>query len=687
MPMPGGPGISLFQGTDVTDFLEEWNVYADMAGLTDILRLKLFPKYCAPLIAQEIKMSYEGVSWGDLQRGLKDDYKKTDYRKIRGGLTYLEQLANAKRSSDSDEIRRFMRGFVNHAHKAIATGITTDYNMSLLLFKGCGERVMKKTIRKLGIKEESDLVHKKLGDVVKEVSRVLDGDEVPEFLVGDRAKATALADDKHIAAMAKAQKDAERQTLAIDHQEATDASKSTPMGWQQQQEKAQKGDPISELTRQMEQLAIYMAHLTAPGIPASANASRSQRSGGSGEASAPCALKCDQDHREGWRYCPVLLDLLRNGLLHYTERGLLAGGPYGSGNPPIDMRGGVSREKIIAEAMNFATGGVLEGLKKRYGGPVTVSEARHVTVHTAAGTQMGVSAAGASRSTPHGRWSDEMLLDGDSLPVKRPEKKDEPAQRRLQQELADMKDKANARLLRLIMEAQVSTDVKTLVAGNEPLRKAVFGRLPLEAARDIAAVHQAQRAEEVDDCEATVTEGVHQSWSYEGRILRNGAGEILKVSDFIEPCGYAYPSIYGKKTRCLLDGGSEGCLIDKALALSLPAAIGPNIGIYIKGIGGHQSVAGTLIDAPVTFGSSTSAVNFIVMESLEAGVILGRKWMAQAKFSSYEGEDGRMHCAVEDDETGGASKFIATHALGQDMGRLRGPRRRDERAEAGEALN
>jgi len=45
------------------------------------------------------------------------------------------------------------------------------------------QRIMKKVIRKLDIKEQEDLVGKDFDTVVAEVMRVLDGEEVPEFLL------------------------------------------------------------------------------------------------------------------------------------------------------------------------------------------------------------------------------------------------------------------------------------------------------------------------------------------------------------------------------------------------------------------------------------------------------------------------------------------------------------------------
>jgi len=71
--------------------MRTWLAYRHPAG-------EGIPKYCTPLIAREIRMSYEDLDWEEFQKALKLDYKKTDYRKIRGGLAYLEQLANAKRS-------------------------------------------------------------------------------------------------------------------------------------------------------------------------------------------------------------------------------------------------------------------------------------------------------------------------------------------------------------------------------------------------------------------------------------------------------------------------------------------------------------------------------------------------------------------------------------------------------------
>jgi len=56
MPRPGQPGSMLFDGTNITDFLEDWNIECEDYGLTDDQKCVRFPKYCIATIKDLIKL-------------------------------------------------------------------------------------------------------------------------------------------------------------------------------------------------------------------------------------------------------------------------------------------------------------------------------------------------------------------------------------------------------------------------------------------------------------------------------------------------------------------------------------------------------------------------------------------------------------------------------------------------------
>ena len=50
MPRPGQLGSMLFDGNNITDFLEDWNIECEDYGLTDAQKCARFPNYCTPAI-------------------------------------------------------------------------------------------------------------------------------------------------------------------------------------------------------------------------------------------------------------------------------------------------------------------------------------------------------------------------------------------------------------------------------------------------------------------------------------------------------------------------------------------------------------------------------------------------------------------------------------------------------------
>jgi hypothetical protein len=56
MPHPGQPGAMQFDGKNITEFLEEWNIECEDFGLTEAQRCARFPNYCTTDIKDTVKL-------------------------------------------------------------------------------------------------------------------------------------------------------------------------------------------------------------------------------------------------------------------------------------------------------------------------------------------------------------------------------------------------------------------------------------------------------------------------------------------------------------------------------------------------------------------------------------------------------------------------------------------------------
>ena len=80
MPRPGQLGSMLFDGNNITDFLEDWNIECEDYGLTDGQKCARFPNYCTPAIKDLVKLlpGYSTHDWTTLQANLKETYWQHD---------------------------------------------------------------------------------------------------------------------------------------------------------------------------------------------------------------------------------------------------------------------------------------------------------------------------------------------------------------------------------------------------------------------------------------------------------------------------------------------------------------------------------------------------------------------------------------------------------------------------------
>ena len=94
MPRPGQPDALEFDGNNVTEWLEEWNLQCEDYGLTDPKKCARLPYYCVPAIKDVVKFLPGYMSdppdWTVLQNDLKELYWQFD--KPKNTTTALYQL-------------------------------------------------------------------------------------------------------------------------------------------------------------------------------------------------------------------------------------------------------------------------------------------------------------------------------------------------------------------------------------------------------------------------------------------------------------------------------------------------------------------------------------------------------------------------------------------------------------------
>ncbi len=119
MSLPHTPGVSLFIGINVTDFLERFEDMATDCGFSDDCKVQRVQKYCEFGIAQRIQDldSYEEKDWKGLMKEMKAIYKDGDIDQQRYIRVYLTTLAHKARGEK--EVDLYSRQFRSIAKELI----------------------------------------------------------------------------------------------------------------------------------------------------------------------------------------------------------------------------------------------------------------------------------------------------------------------------------------------------------------------------------------------------------------------------------------------------------------------------------------------------------------------------------------------------------------------------------------
>jgi hypothetical protein len=96
MPQPGTVGAPWFTGTNVSDFLSEFDSMCDDAHLTDAARITRVHRYCYPEISRYLKgiPEWEDGDWDTLKTVMRKEWEGTDDFQHTRTLTFLEVLKN-----------------------------------------------------------------------------------------------------------------------------------------------------------------------------------------------------------------------------------------------------------------------------------------------------------------------------------------------------------------------------------------------------------------------------------------------------------------------------------------------------------------------------------------------------------------------------------------------------------------
>jgi hypothetical protein len=118
IPQPGTVGAPWFTGTNVSDFLSEFDSICDDAHLTETARASRVHRYCFPEISRYLKgiPEWEEGDWGALKLVLQREWEGSDEFQHTRTLAFLEVLKNQNREHlPTKDVRHYCRQFKQSA--------------------------------------------------------------------------------------------------------------------------------------------------------------------------------------------------------------------------------------------------------------------------------------------------------------------------------------------------------------------------------------------------------------------------------------------------------------------------------------------------------------------------------------------------------------------------------------------
>jgi hypothetical protein len=162
MPQPGTIGAPWFTGTNVSDFLSEFDSICDDAHLTDTARVSRVPRYCFPEIGRYLKgmPEWEDGDWDALKIVMQKEWEATDEFQHTRTLAFLEVLKNQNRENiPTNDIRHYCRQFKQSAAHLRKVEQISEYQASTWFLQGLPRAIAAKVVRdkKLDIKKPRDM--------------------------------------------------------------------------------------------------------------------------------------------------------------------------------------------------------------------------------------------------------------------------------------------------------------------------------------------------------------------------------------------------------------------------------------------------------------------------------------------------------------------------------------------------
>ena len=145
MPRPGQPGAMEFDGRNVTEFLDEWNLECEDFGLGATQRCARFPNYCIPTIKDTVKIlpGYLAKDWVMLQNDLRKLYWPQD--KPKNTMSALDAVV--KEAQGGMDLNVYVLKYSSISEALVAAHALSTLDHVAQMLDGLSDDLRRKVIR------------------------------------------------------------------------------------------------------------------------------------------------------------------------------------------------------------------------------------------------------------------------------------------------------------------------------------------------------------------------------------------------------------------------------------------------------------------------------------------------------------------------------------------------------------
>ena len=137
MPPPGTLGSPMFEGANISEFLERYEDLCSNYRVSDEDRLTRLPRYCIQPVAETIKSlkEWKGQDYAALKKVLLAEYRNDDTRQLLYSVPFLESYKNITRT-EKDDIMDYCRKFDRIAQHCMDKKVLTEYTAGVWFIHG-----------------------------------------------------------------------------------------------------------------------------------------------------------------------------------------------------------------------------------------------------------------------------------------------------------------------------------------------------------------------------------------------------------------------------------------------------------------------------------------------------------------------------------------------------------------------